>query len=217
MKALGVVKLFDSLDQAQVAFLDQIQKLHAAAHIALGDGDDQTQVGLAQALLGLLAIGAAGLNFQCQLGFLLGGQQRHAANFLQVDLDRVVNRDAVGSQAVLVVVRALLGAKQGAADVNGRVVDDLDAVAFQLLVELFHRFYVKNVAILLHCVADLTAGQLAGAAARVDQATDRIFLFCHKYVLLLVFYCLTKYVGMSLFVCLGGAGALLFAEGSEEV
>ena len=71
-----MVKLFDSLDQAQVAFLDQIQELHAAAHIALGDGDDQTQVGLAQALLGLLAIGAAGLNFQCQLGFLLGGQQR---------------------------------------------------------------------------------------------------------------------------------------------
>ena len=32
-------------------------KLHAAAHIALGDGDDQTQVGLAQALLGLLASG----------------------------------------------------------------------------------------------------------------------------------------------------------------
>lgn len=77
------------------------------------------RVGLAQALLGLLALGAAGLNFQCQLGFLLGGQQRHAANFLQVDLDGVVNRDAVGSQAVLVVVRALLGARQGVADVNG--------------------------------------------------------------------------------------------------
>ena len=81
-EALGVVELFHSLDQTQVSLLDEIQELHTAANIALGDGDDQTQVGLAQTLLGLLALGAAGLNLQRQLGFFLGGQQRHAANLL---------------------------------------------------------------------------------------------------------------------------------------
>ena len=77
-----MVELFHSLDQTQVALLDEIQELHAAADIALGDGNDQTQVGLAQTLLGLLTIGAAGLNLQRQLGFFLGGQQRHAADLL---------------------------------------------------------------------------------------------------------------------------------------
>ena len=45
--ALAVVKLFHGLDQPQVAFLNQIQEQHAAAHIALGNGDDQAQIRLA--------------------------------------------------------------------------------------------------------------------------------------------------------------------------
>ena len=53
--ALGVVELLHRLDQAQVALLDQVQEQHPAAHIPLGDGDHQAQVGLGQALLGPLA------------------------------------------------------------------------------------------------------------------------------------------------------------------
>ena len=77
-----MVKLFNRFDQTQVTFLDQVQELHAAAHIALCNGNYQTQVGFAQALLGFFTIGTAGLNFQCQINFLLGGQQRHATDFL---------------------------------------------------------------------------------------------------------------------------------------
>ena len=75
LEALGVVELFHSLDQAQVALLDQIQELHAAAHIALGDGDDQTQVGLAQALFGF-SPSAAGLNLQWPASISSSGVSR---------------------------------------------------------------------------------------------------------------------------------------------
>ena len=53
--ALGVVELLHSLDEAQVALLNEVQEQHTAAHIALGEGDDQTEVGLGQVLLGPLA------------------------------------------------------------------------------------------------------------------------------------------------------------------
>ena len=175
-----MVELLDSLDQAQIALLNQIQKLHAAADIALGDGNDQTQVCLAQALLGLLAIGAARLNLESQLSLLIGGEQRHAADLLQIDLDGVVDRDAVGGQAVLVIIGAVIGTGDRIIDLHGGVVHDLDAVALKLLIELFHCLNIQNVAVFLHCIADLTAGQLADAAAVVNQRADRVFLLCHK-------------------------------------
>ena len=45
LEALRVVELLDSTDEAKVAFLDEVEEEHAAAHIALCDGDDETQVG----------------------------------------------------------------------------------------------------------------------------------------------------------------------------
>ena len=42
---LAVIEFFNGFDKAQVAFLDQVEEQHAAAHITLGDGDHQTQVG----------------------------------------------------------------------------------------------------------------------------------------------------------------------------
>ena len=190
LEALGVVELFHSLDQAQVTLLDQVQELHAAADVTLGDGNDQTQVGFAQALFGFLALGAAGLNFQGQVDLLLGGQQGHAADLFQVDLDGVVDGNAVGIQGVVEVVGAFLsGAAQqaGVHIADGVIIDNLDTVALQFLVELFHLLHVQDVTALLHRVADLAVGQLAGTAAGLDQAADRIFLFCHKYVLLWFF------------------------------
>ena len=185
-----MVELFHSLDQAQVALLDQVQELHAAADVTLGDGNNQTQVGFAQALFGFLALGAAGLNFQGQVDLLLGGQQGHAADLFQVDLDGVVDGNAVGIQGVVEVVGAFLGGAAQQAGVHiadGVIIDDLDTVALQFLVELFHLLHVQDVTALLHRVADLAVGQLAGTAAGLDQAADRIFLFCHKYVLLWFF------------------------------
>ena len=121
--ALGVVELLHGLDQAQIALLDQIQKQHTAAHIALGDGHHQTQIGLGQLLLGLLAgldllfqlghlrlrdglavrlglrhtrLGlAAGGHNGGQLHLLIGGQQGHLADLLQVHTHGIVNVEAV--------------------------------------------------------------------------------------------------------------------------
>ena len=54
--ALGVVEFLHGLDEAQVALLNQIQEQHAAAHIPLGNGHHQTEVGLCQLLLGGFAL-----------------------------------------------------------------------------------------------------------------------------------------------------------------
>ena len=56
LEALAIVELFHGAQQAQVAFLDQVQERHAAAHVALGHADHQAQVGLGQAALGNVAL-----------------------------------------------------------------------------------------------------------------------------------------------------------------
>ena len=51
--AAPVLELIDSLHQADIAFLDQVQKLQAAVGVLLGDRDDETQVRLDHFLLRL--------------------------------------------------------------------------------------------------------------------------------------------------------------------
>ena len=112
LEALGVVELLNCADEAQVAFLDEVEEEHAAAHIALGDGDHQAQVGLDEGVLGvpahlldtaqaalLLAIeldavglcllklrggGQAGLDLHGEVDFLCCGEQVDLADLLQV-------------------------------------------------------------------------------------------------------------------------------------
>ena len=121
--ALGVVELLHRFDQAQIALLDQVQKLHPAAHIPLGDGHHQTQVGLGQALLGPLALlnspvelspdfiwdllasglqllqlglgGVARVHSLGQLDLLLRGQQVDLADLLQIHPYRVIGAEGV--------------------------------------------------------------------------------------------------------------------------
>ena len=118
--ALGVVELLDCLDQAQVTLLDQIQEEHAAAHVALGDGDHQTQIGLSQTLLGGLALldqlfqlgtcffvqflaqlfqlllgGVAGLHGLSQLDLFVKGQQVDLADLLQIHTHGVVDAKGI--------------------------------------------------------------------------------------------------------------------------
>src|SRR5699024_819585 len=106
-------------DQTEVALLDQIQEEHAAARVALGQGDHETEVRLEQVILGGTAVVrdhgqlAAGLGeaavlvperviaLELLLGVqtrldplgeldLLGGvEQRNLADLLEVVLDRV--------------------------------------------------------------------------------------------------------------------------------
>ena len=99
LKALLVVELLDGADQTEVALLDQIQEQHATADIALGDGDDQTQVCADERLLGLKTnilntrksthLGACEFNLACigsleLLGSLETGLDLHG----QIDLFR---------------------------------------------------------------------------------------------------------------------------------
>ena len=56
LEALGVVELVDRPHQAEVALLDEVEELHAPAAVALGDADDEAQVGLDQLALGPLAV-----------------------------------------------------------------------------------------------------------------------------------------------------------------
>ena len=118
-----MVEFLHGLDQAQVALLDQVQEQHAPAHIALGDGHHQTQVGLDQLFfgffpglqlrlgLGQLLIGQGqlpGLHLgQPLLGgvpgghgggqpdLLVAGQQGHLADLLQIHAHRVVDVEAI--------------------------------------------------------------------------------------------------------------------------
>ena len=55
LEALGVVELVDRPHQPEVALLDQVEQLHAAAGVTLGDRHDQAQVGLGELALGALA------------------------------------------------------------------------------------------------------------------------------------------------------------------
>jgi hypothetical protein len=111
--AAGVVELLHRADQAEVTFLDQVEEHQPPADVALGDRHHQPQVRLDQPLLGLdplareqfqVAVDGAGhrdaaaelllgeqarLDRLGQLHLVLGGQQRHAADFPQVDPHQV--------------------------------------------------------------------------------------------------------------------------------
>src|SRR5437868_7955013 len=57
--ATAVLELVHSLHQADVALLDQVQKLQTAIGVLLGNRDNQSQVGFDQLALGLLGIHVA--------------------------------------------------------------------------------------------------------------------------------------------------------------
>ena len=87
-----IVKLFNRLDQAQIAFLNQVQKQHAAPYITLRNADNQTQIGLCQTLLGLFI--AVSHPFR-KIHFFFCGQKRNLSNLFQVHADRILNADAI--------------------------------------------------------------------------------------------------------------------------
>ncbi len=59
-------------------FLDKVEEQHAAAHVPLGDGHHQAQVGFGQLFLGFLV---ALLHALGDFDFFLGGQKRYPADF----------------------------------------------------------------------------------------------------------------------------------------
>src|SRR6266540_2350621 len=175
--ALGVVELLDRADEAEVALLDQVEEQHAAAHVALGDRDDQAEVGLDQLLLGELAValdplqlaqaggaellglggglvelGGGRLALLDRLGeddLLLRGQERHLADLLEVHADGVVGGGLEGQ--VVVAGRAGLASELFGVQLVHHL-DDFDVLVGEHLVD----------------VVDLLCGQIDGSE-RLDH------------------------------------------------
>lgn len=96
--ALGVVELVDGLQKADISFLNEIQERHAASRVLLGNGYDQTEVGVCHFLLGfqscfLLFRGRifllAFFDRLRQFHFLFCGKKRIGAAFTQVQAYRI--------------------------------------------------------------------------------------------------------------------------------
>src|SRR5256712_2302477 len=87
--SLSPVELFDRADETEVPFLNKVQEEHPAAHVFLGDADDQAQVGLNEAALSFLV---ALLHALGQIDLLLRGEERDLPDLLEVHPDRVIDR-----------------------------------------------------------------------------------------------------------------------------
>ena len=84
--ALAPVELLGRADQAEDALLDQVEQGQVLALVLLRDRDDQAQVRVDHALLGLEV---AALDRLRQLDLLVGAQQRVAPDLVEEQLERV--------------------------------------------------------------------------------------------------------------------------------
>ncbi len=92
LEALLRIELLYTLDQAQISLLHKVQKAHAAAGIALGNGNHKSKICLNEALLRhLIAL----LLPCCQTELLLCTQQRHGADLLQIHPHRILGADSL--------------------------------------------------------------------------------------------------------------------------
>ena len=90
LEALLVIELLDRLHQAEVALLDQVEEEHPPADVALGDGDDQAQVCLGEALFRRLV---PFLHPARQIDLFVPRKKRHAADVFEIHLDGIVQAD----------------------------------------------------------------------------------------------------------------------------
>ena len=125
--ALAVVELLDCADEAERAFLDEVEEREAAAEVALGDRDDEAQVGLDH---GLLGAHVAALDALGELHLLLGRQQRDAADGAQVQAQRVER--GLDRQVEL---RPLLGGRRVRRGIAGAL-EHVDAVIEQVRMQV---------------------------------------------------------------------------------
>src|SRR5204863_9656786 len=79
----------DGADEAERAFLDQVEEAETAAEVALRDRDDQTEVRLGH--LGLRRHVAA-LDALRERHLLVGGEERHFADLPEIEPETVEAR-----------------------------------------------------------------------------------------------------------------------------
>ena len=176
LKALGVVELFYRLQQTQIALLNQIQKLHTSAHVLLGDADNQTQICFGQPLF---RIAVALCHTLCQLGFLVRREQRHTADFFQINFNRVVNGDALCGKGHLQIVRHVeVIVVQHV--ISNRVVYNLN---IQLFTAADNGGELIGVEVqFVQYIGDFLGGQFSGCFALFHQCINGHFFLFHSIV-----------------------------------
>ena len=118
LEALAVVELLGRAHEPDRPLLDQVEERQPLVAVALGDRDDEPEVGLDHRLLGGVV---AALDPLRELDLLRGGQQRHLADVLQEELQRVGRDLRLGSPTP---ARApLLGLLGRADDLDLRLVE----------------------------------------------------------------------------------------------
>ena len=142
--ALTVIELLHRLDQTQIALLDEIQKQHTTAYIALRYADDQAQVRFGKALF---CRDVALLHPLRQVDLLVRGQQRNLSNLLEIHPDRVVDTDPLRQRQIeLFLLRRLINKSY-----------DIDVVILKVIVDLFDCIGAQ--VHVLKCIHNLTVFQ----------------------------------------------------------
>src|SRR6266566_2351213 len=132
--ALAIVEFLYGANQAEGAFLDQVEEAQAAAQVGLGDRDDETEVRLDHLRL---RGHVAAFDPLREIDLLVGGQKRHLPDLAQVEPQRVERR--LDGQVKLWCLDLLLGEiRLLVRRVFVRfALDELDAVVDQIGVEVF--------------------------------------------------------------------------------
>ena len=159
--ALAPVELLDRADEADDPLLDQVEERQAVTLVALGDRDDEAQVGVDHPLLRVVV---AALDELCELDLLLRGQERPAARLVEEELEGIRRRQ----REVAVEVGRGVGIDPGA------VVADLDAVPLGVLVERA-RLVGVDVELLGHTL-DLGQIEAAELFAMGDQGREPVMV-----------------------------------------
>ena len=195
--ALGIVEFLDRFQKAEVALLDQVEELHAAADIAFCDGNDQTKVGLRQTAARFLVALAHALGKLDLLGRI---EQVDLADLLQIHADRVVQRVVVRHIGGL--VELLAGDLLDVFVIVGKILDDrfkigilrddLDAEAFEGIIKLFDLIRIELE--LFKHVHQLFIAELFLLLAVFDQILDPLLFFFNGHACFppYAFFCLYR-------------------------
>ena len=157
--ALVVVELLDRLDEAEVAFLYEIEEQHSPADIALGDAHDEAQIRLRQLLLRFLVTRFHALG---KGDFLVSGKERNAADFLEIHAHGIVDADSLGNAEVdvrIFLALFLIYIRPCAV----RVVHDLDALVAERLVKVVD--FIRRELLFLQRRHQLAIGQHAAVSS----------------------------------------------------
>src|SRR3954454_6487868 len=178
--AAPVVELLDRADQPERPLLDEVEERQPAAQVALGDRDDEAQVGLDHLRLSghVAALDALG-----EVDLLLRRQERHAPDRAQVEAQRVEAR--LDREVDLRLLRRLaagllarLGGRLDLVHLGGRRLavgaDHVDALLVQVLMELLD--LLLGDLDLLEGGRDLLEGERTALLAFGDQLTEVVHL-----------------------------------------